>query len=90
MMSHDDPYDEEDWYDEDDDIEEPDEAEIGHCPECREPVYEFTDKCPACGYWLTAADRRLLWSAESKPKWVLFTATVILVILLLGALTLRF
>jgi hypothetical protein len=88
-MPYNHPIDDEDWYDEDDN-EDPDEAETGHCPECRGPVYELTDKCPACGYWLTQADRRLLWSSESKPKWVLLTATVILAILVLGALTLYF
>ena len=69
---------------------ESDDSETGPCPECRGPVYEFTNKCPACGYLLTAADRRQLWSRESKPKWVLITATIILVILLIGILSLRF
>ena len=88
-MPYDDPIDDEDWYDKDND-EGPDEAETGHCPECHGPVYEFTDKCPACGYWLTVSDRRRLWSGSSKPKWVLITAGVILVVLVLGMLTLRF
>jgi hypothetical protein len=87
-MPHDDPIHNEDWYDEDTDDNSAD-FETGHCPECRAPVYEFTDKCPACGYWLTAADRRL-WPSESKPKWVLITATIILVVLLLGVLSMRF
>lgn len=88
-MPHDDPYDDEEWYDDDED-ESYDDSETAHCPECSGPVYEFTNKCPACGYYLSAADRRRLWSSESKPKWVLITATVILVVLVLGALTLRF
>jgi ribosomal protein L37E len=88
-MPYDDPIDDEEWHD-DDSSDEPDDTESGRCPECAGPVYEFTDKCPACGYWLTAADRRQLWSNESKPKWVLLTAAIILAILVLGALTLNF
>lgn len=79
--------DDEDWYDDDD---QHDEAEAGNCPECDGPIYDFTDRCPACGYWLTAADRRRLWSSGSKPTWVLVTAGIILVVLILGMLTLRF
>ena len=80
-MSYDDPIDDEDWYDDDD---ESDEAEAAHCPECGQPVYDFSDKCPACGYWLSAADRRAMWSGESKPAWLKITALVVLIILLLG------
>ncbi len=89
-MPYDDPIDDEDWYDEDQDADEQEEPEAAHCPECNGPVYEYTDKCPACGYWLTEADRRRLRLSESKPKWVLITAAVILTILLVGALTLYF
>ena len=66
----------------------PDEAEIGRCPECRGPIYDLTDRCPACGYWLSEADRRAMWSGASKPKWVLITAAIVLVVLVLGVLTL--
>jgi hypothetical protein len=89
-MPHDDAYEDEDWYDEEDESDDSDDVETAHCPECRAPVYEFTEKCPACGYWLTAADRRMMWSGDSKPKWILITAGVILVVLVLGMLTLRF
>jgi hypothetical protein len=88
-MPHDDTIDDEDWYDEDAN-DDPEEAEVGRCPECRGPVYEVTESCPACGYWLTEADRRAIWSGDSQPKWVLVTAAVILAILVLGALTLNF
>jgi hypothetical protein len=90
-MPYDDPIDDEEWYEEDDDgSQEPVESETGHCPECSGPVYEFTNKCPACGYWLTDADRRRMSSGASKPTWVLVTAGIILVVLVLGMLTLRF
>jgi hypothetical protein len=88
-MPHDDPFDDEDWYSEDED-ETYDDAKAALCPECSEPVYDFSDRCSACGYYLSAADRRRLFAGDSKPKWVLITATVILVILILGVLTLRF
>ena len=88
-MPHDDPIDDEDWYDEDND-DDPDEAEVGRCPECRGPIYDFSDRCPACGYWLTEADRRVMGSGASKPKWVLVTAGIVLIVLILGVLTLRF
>ena len=55
-----------------------------------EDWYNLTDRCPACGYWLTEADRSAMWSGASKPKWVLITAGVILVVLVIGMLTLRF
>jgi hypothetical protein len=87
-MPYDDPIDDEDWYDEGD--EDPDEVEVGRCPECRGPVYDLTDRCPACGYWLSEADLRAMWPGASKPKWVLITAGIILVVLVLGMLTLRF
>ena len=84
-MPYDDPTDEEDWYDEDGDgSDESDETEIGHCPECAGPVYEFTNKCPACGHWITDADRRRMSTGERKPMWIKVTAVVILAILLLG------
>ena len=90
-MPHDDPIGDEEWYEEDDDgSKEPDDSETGHCPECSGPVYEFTNKCPACGYWLTEADRRQTSSGTSRPKWVLITAGIILVVLVFGMLTLRF
>jgi hypothetical protein len=88
-MPNDDPYDDEEWYSEDDE-DDPDEAEVGRCPECHVPVYDITDRCPACGYWFSEADRRAMWSGASKPKWVLVTAGVILIVLILGMLTLRF
>jgi methionyl-tRNA synthetase len=82
-MPHDDPYEDEDWYSEDED-ETYDDAESSHCPECSAPLYDFADQCAACGYYLTAADRRSLWSSESKPLWIKVTAVMILLVLLYG------
>ena len=84
MPYEDDQYDDRDDEDWNDDGGESDDEEAVPCPECRKPVPGFLDKCPACGYWLSAADRRRLRSNESKPKWVLITAIVLIAIFLLS------
>ena len=79
----DDDLDDEDWYD---DADEPDKNEAGRCPECGSAVHSVSDKCPACGYWLTEADRRAMWSGMAKPLWLRITAVVVLLAFLLSAL----
>jgi ribosomal protein L37E len=66
----------EDWYDDQDEALEGEES--APCPECGGEVYGFLDKCPSCGYWQSAADRRALWSSEQKPRWLVITACVVL------------
>ena len=78
---YDDPEDDEDWYDDDDDA--PDD-EAARCPECGADVPIVADKCPACGYWLSEADRRAMWTG--KPLWLRLTAIVVLVAFLLSIL----
>jgi hypothetical protein len=75
--------DDEDWYDDED---EPDDYEPARCPECNEPIHAIADKCPACGYWLSVADRRAMWAGMSKPLWVKVTAAIVLVAFLLSLL----
>jgi hypothetical protein len=84
-LSDDEFDDDEDWHD-----DEPDDGDPVHCPECGEPVSDFLDKCPACGYWLSAADRRALRPRESHPAWVKATAVVLLVIFVWGVFTFLF
>jgi hypothetical protein len=67
----------EDWSDRDDD--ESDEGDTAPCPECGRPVDIVTDKCPACGYWLSAADRSTMWSGTGKPLWIKVATVVVLV-----------
>jgi ribosomal protein L37E len=67
----------EDWSDNDDD--EPEEGDEAPCPECGRQIDFQTDKCPACGYWLSAADRRAMWSGTDKPIWIKIAAVVVLV-----------
>jgi hypothetical protein len=75
-----DEYDE-DWYDDEDGLD--DEEETAPCPECGRPVYAVTDKCPACGYWFSATDRRAMHSSERKPGWLMITAWVVLALFLI-------
>jgi hypothetical protein len=86
VLNDDDPDDDEDWYDGD----EPDDGDPVPCPECGEPVSDFLDKCPACGYLLSADDRRRLRSHEAKPAWVKATALVLLAVFLWGVVKLVF
>jgi hypothetical protein len=72
--------DEEDWSETDDEDDDLDEEEAARCPECGGPVHIVTDKCPACGYWLSDADRRAMWSGMSQPRGVKTIAAVILVV----------
>ncbi|HEX4414836.1 MAG TPA: hypothetical protein VH107_14475 [Lacipirellulaceae bacterium] len=83
---HDDDFeDDEDWYD-----EESDDEPTVPCPECGEPVLEISDRCPACGYWLTDSDRQRLTRHAAIPIWVKLTATVLLVAMLYGLATFMF
>jgi hypothetical protein len=71
----------EDWYDDGND--QFDDEETAPCPECGGPVYDVTDKCPACGYWLSAADRRAIRRGERKPGWLVITAWLVLALFLI-------
>ena len=74
--------DDEDWYDDDSDESDDPDDESAPCPECGETVHVITGKCPACGYWLSDADWRAMWTDESKPLWLKVTAVVVLIVLL--------
>lgn len=74
--------DDECWYD--DDSDEPDDIEWAPCPECGETVHVITGKCPSCGYWFSAADRRTMRANDSKPIWLKITAVALLLALLVG------
>jgi hypothetical protein len=83
----------EDWDDEDedwtDDIDDPDvdnADESAVCPECGGTMFLGADKCPACGYWLSAADHRALGSGTSQPTHIRVMAAIILAIFLIGLL----
>jgi hypothetical protein len=86
-MSNDDWDDEDAWADEEDELDENDSA---NCPECGQLVHSVADKCPNCGYWLSDADRRAMWSSESKPLWLRVTAWIVLVAFLFTLLAIGF
>jgi hypothetical protein len=77
--------DDESWSDDD---KEPDSGEAAPCPECGKPIDIITDKCPECGYWLSEADRRAMWSGMSKPLWLRVTAYIVLAAFLFSLLAL--
>lgn len=81
-MADDDFDSDEEWHDDDDAAD----AETNPCPECGAPVSEYSDKCPACGYWLSEADRRALGTGASRPAWQKITALVLLAVFLAGLL----
>jgi hypothetical protein len=71
----------------DDDVDDPafrteeddDGEETVPCPECRRPVYEAADYCPACGAAIVPDDQ-----GPSRKAWIV--AGVLIVALLGGAL----
>jgi hypothetical protein len=66
----------EDWSD-DGNFDDEDETLID-CPECGAAMSDDIDKCPKCGYWLSAADRRQLRRGESRPAWQKAIATLLI------------
>ena len=82
-MPYDESYDDEEWHEED--AESDDEGAA--CPECGGPIHTVTDKCPNCGYWLSEADRRAMWSGMEKPTWIKATAVIVLITIVLGLLS---
>jgi hypothetical protein len=58
-----------------DDDDGPDEsAETVECPHCGREVYEFAERCPKCGEYLSAEEAR----TTNHPKWVIWTTLGIL------------
>jgi hypothetical protein len=75
--------DDEDW---DNDDESYDDEPDACCPECGGTVYNFADKCPHCGYWISGADRRAMWPSLARPLWLRVTAIVVLLAFLASLL----
>jgi len=72
---------EDDWEDEgddcasDDDDEFPDDEEENDtfpCPSCRELVHEQTERCPACGTYISEEDAR----PDRRPGWIVLGITL--------------
>jgi len=74
-------WDDEDWHDHDAALDDGDPVP---CPECGKPVYDFVDHCPACGYWITSADREAHRSGTSQSGWLRTTAIIVLIVMLVS------
>ena len=73
-----------DWDEPDDDNNDDDNhvAEYGPCPECGEEMDVEAEMCPACGHWLSTAERHKLWDGGSTAKAALSVGQKVLVIVL--------
>lgn len=73
---------EDDWDDEGDDCASDDDGEFPDdddeendtfpCPSCRELVHEQTERCPACGTYLSEEDAR----PDRRPGWIVLGITL--------------
>ena len=74
------------WNDEDDDGEFGDAPDddagdvVEACPWCGEEMYDDSPRCPACGQYRSREDS----PPDQKPAWVLMTAVVLLILMLVG------
>jgi hypothetical protein len=67
-----------------DDDDGPDEsAETVECPHCGREVYEFAERCPKCGEYVTSEGEQ---KRTSHARWVVATAIAILVAMAYGYL----
>jgi hypothetical protein len=78
----DDPVDPDESDMDDDDSDETDVATI-QCPHCGADVYEFAERCPTCGRYISEEDAP---PRSTHPRWVIATATVLLLIMLYALL----
>jgi hypothetical protein len=61
----------------------PDEnGETIPCPHCRHPIHEDSQRCPHCENWISEEDS----PPERKPVWIVVTAVICLLIVLLWIL----
>jgi hypothetical protein len=65
-------------YPDDPDHDDDDDDETIPCPYCREPVYEWAERCPSCGSYLSKEDTP--W----RRPWWLIAGVVICVLVVLG------
>jgi predicted amidophosphoribosyltransferase len=52
-----------------------------YCPSCGKQVYEFTQKCPHCGDWITPAYR-----SPSRTRWWRILVYAVIAVFLLALL----
>lgn len=72
-------------HDDEDDFDdpEPDDGDEGTvpCPYCGEEMLEDSPRCPSCGNYISGEDA----PAEKKPRWIMITAVILLVLFLAWA-----
>jgi len=61
--------------DDDEDYSVNSESSTDPCPHCGAQVYEDAEQCPLCGQYITDEET----PRTSQPRWVVWTAIVILV-----------
>ena len=64
------------------DAEEEEEPTV-NCPYCRTEIWEEAVQCPECGEYLSHEDQQA--RQEWKPRWVILTALLCLLLFALGA-----
>ena len=84
-MSYED--DEDDWYEDDAEVWDAEDAsdpedDLVPCPQCKKMIYEDAELCPYCDQYVTPFST----ANTSRPPWIIITALVLLVIMLLGYL----
>jgi hypothetical protein len=68
--------------DEDEDYSVNSETSTDTCPHCGAQVYEDAEQCPVCGQYITDENA----PRTSHPRWVVWTAVVLLVPLIYALL----
>lgn len=83
-----DPYRDKMWseeeeadYDEHDLDSDEDEGDLRTCPHCRAPIYADVIRCPNCETYITEAAEN---ATLSSPTWVIVTAVILLILMVLG------
>lgn len=76
-----------DWDEDDYDADYPDvgddddEADVKPCPYCRREIHEDAERCPYCENYISKEE-----TFDPKPRWILLTGVLCLIIALLWAL----
>ena len=60
------------------DEDDSDDDETVPCPHCRQPVYEYAERCPECGAYLSREDAPY----QRKPVWLIAGFLLCMVVLL--------
>ena len=73
------PYIDSDEYDDEYDFETEEENNTAPCPYCGVEIYDDSEVCPYCGSYVIMDESR-----PTYPKWVFWTALILLILILSG------